>query len=72
MRAGRGRRARRAIQAVLVPAWTGVRRRRPGRAVTNKGEETAGVVSLMTSGRDAGPAALRPGPAAPPGGRKPA
>jgi hypothetical protein len=60
VRTGRGRRARRTIRAVLVPAWTGfagaAQVAQVRRTVTNKGTKTAGVGYRITSGRDAGPA----------------
>ena len=45
-----------------MPAWTGfggaAQVAQVRRAVTGKGKKTAGVVYLITSGRDAGPATL--------------
>ena len=62
VRTGHGRRAHRTIRAVLVPARTGfagaARVAQVRRAVTGEGKKTAGVVYLMTSGRDADPATL--------------
>ena len=62
VRTGHGRRAHRTIRAVLVPARTGfagaARVAQVRRAVTGEGKKTAGVVYLMTSGRDAGPATV--------------
>ena len=59
---GHGRRARRTIRAVLVPAWTGfagaAQVAQVRRTVTRKGKKTVEVVYLMTSDRDAGPATL--------------
>jgi predicted transposase YbfD/YdcC len=59
---GHGRRARRTIKSVLVPAWTGfagaAQVAQVRRTVTRKGKKTAGVVSLNTSDRDADPATL--------------
>ena len=59
---GHGRRARRTIKAVLVPAWTGfagaAQVAQVRRTVTRKGKKTAGVVYLITSDRDADPATL--------------
>ena len=59
---GHGRRARRAIKAVLVPAWIGfagaARVAQVRRAVTKKGKKTVEVVYLITSDRDADPATL--------------
>ena len=59
---GHGRRARRTIKAVLVPAWIefagAAQVAQVRRAVTRKGNKTAEVVYLITSGRDADPAAL--------------
>jgi predicted transposase YbfD/YdcC len=59
---GHGRRARRTIKAVLVPAWTGfagaAQVAQVRRTVTKKGKKTAGVVYLITSDRDADPATL--------------
>jgi predicted transposase YbfD/YdcC len=59
---GHGRRARRMIKAVLAPAWTGfagaAQVAQVRRTVTKKGNKTAGVVYLITSDRDADPAAL--------------
>jgi len=57
-----GRRARRTIKAVLAPAWTGfdgaAQVAQLRRTVTAKGKKTVEVVYLITSDRDAGPAAL--------------
>ena len=65
---GHGRRARRTIKTVLVPAWTGfvgaAQVAQVRRTVTRKGKKTAGVVYLITSDRDADPAPWRPGSAA--------
>jgi hypothetical protein len=70
---GHGRRARRTIKAVLVPAWTGfagaAQVAQVRRTVTRKGKKTVEVVYLVTSDRDADPATLGPRP---PGDRKPA
>ena len=59
---GRGRRARRTIKAVLVPAWTGfagaAQVAQVRRTVTRKGKKTAGVVYLISSDRGADPATL--------------
>jgi predicted transposase YbfD/YdcC len=59
---GHGRRARRTIKAVLVPAWTGfagaAQVAQVRRTVTKKGKKTAGVVCLIASDRGADPAAL--------------
>src|SRR5207247_2628629 len=59
---GHGRRARRAIKAVLVPAWTGfagaAQVAQVRRTVTRKGKKTVEVVYLITSDRDADPATL--------------
>src|SRR5580700_6470956 len=50
------------IKAVLVPAWIAfagaAQVAQVRRMVTKKGKKTAGVVCLMTSGRDADPATL--------------
>jgi predicted transposase YbfD/YdcC len=63
--AGHGRRARRTIKAVLVPAWIefagAARVGQVRRTVTRKGNKTVEVVFLMTSDRDADPAALAAG-----------
>jgi predicted transposase YbfD/YdcC len=57
-----GRRARRTIKAALAPAWiefTGAAQvAQVRRTVTKKGKRTVEVVYLITSDRDAGPAAL--------------
>jgi predicted transposase YbfD/YdcC len=57
-----GRRARRTIRAVLAPAWIGfagaAQVARLRRTVTRKGRKTVEVVYLITSSRDADPAAL--------------
>jgi predicted transposase YbfD/YdcC len=56
-----GRRARRTIKAALAPAWTGFGAAQVAqvrRTVTRKGRKTAGAVYLITSDRDADPAAL--------------
>ena len=59
---GHGRRARRTIKTVLVPAWTGfagaAQVAQVRRTVTRKGKKTAGVVYLISSDRDADPATL--------------
>jgi len=59
---GHGRRARRTIRAVLVPAWTGfagaAQVAQVRRTVTRKGKKTVEVVYLITSDRDADPATL--------------
>ncbi len=59
-----GRRARRTINAVLVPAWTGfdgaAQVAQARRTVTRKGKMTARVVYLITSDRDADPPPWRP------------
>ena len=59
---GHGRRARRTIKAALAPSWIGsggaVQVAQLRRTVTRKGKKTAGVDCLITSDRDAGPAAL--------------
>ena len=59
---GHGRRARRTIKAVLVPAWTGfagaAQVAQVRRTVTRKGKKTVEVVYLITSDRDADPATL--------------
>ena len=59
---GHGRRARRAIKAVLVPAWIefagAAQVAQVRRTVTKKVKKTAGVVYLITSDRDADPATL--------------
>jgi predicted transposase YbfD/YdcC len=57
-----GRRARRTIKAVLAPAWIGfdgaARVAQLRRTVTKSGKKTVEVVYLITSDRDADPAAL--------------
>jgi predicted transposase YbfD/YdcC len=57
-----GRRARRTIKAALAPAWTGfagaAQVAQIRRTVTKKGKKTVEVVCLITSDRDADPAAL--------------
>ena len=57
-----GRRARRTIKIVLAPAWIGfdgaAQVAQLRRTVTKKGRKTVEVVHLITSDRDAGPAAL--------------
>jgi hypothetical protein len=59
---GHGRRARRAIKAVLVPAWIefadAAQVAQVRRTVTKKGKKTVEVVYLITSDRDADPATL--------------
>jgi predicted transposase YbfD/YdcC len=59
---GHGRRARRTIKVMLVPAWIGfdgaAQVAQLRRTVTRKGKKTAEVVYLITSDRDAGPATL--------------
>jgi predicted transposase YbfD/YdcC len=59
---GHGRRARRTIKAVLAPAWIGfdgaAQVAQLRRTVTTKGKKTVEVVYLITSDRDADPAAL--------------
>ena len=59
---GHGRRARRTIKAVLVPAWTwfagAPQVPQIRRTVTGKGKKTVEVVYLVTSGRDNGPVTL--------------
>ena len=59
---GHGRRARRTIKAVLAPAWIGfdgaAQVAQLRRTVTKKGKKTVEVVYLITSDRDADPAAL--------------
>ena len=59
---GHGRRARRTIKAALAPAWTGfdgaAQVAQLRRTVTRNGKKTVEVVYLITSDRDAGPAAL--------------
>jgi predicted transposase YbfD/YdcC len=59
---GHGRRARRTIKAVLVPAWIefagAAQVAQVRRTVTRKGKKTVEVVYLITSDRDADPAAL--------------
>ena len=62
VRTGHGRRARRTIKAVLVPAWTGfagaAQVAQVRRTVTRNGTKTVEVVYLVTSDRDADPATL--------------
>jgi hypothetical protein len=57
-----GRRARRTIKAALAPAWIGfdgaAQVAQLRRTVTAKGKKTVEVVYLITSDRDADPAAL--------------
>jgi predicted transposase YbfD/YdcC len=57
-----GRRARRTIKAVLAPAWIGfagaAQVAQLRRTVTKKGKKTVEVAYLITSDRDADPAAL--------------
>jgi predicted transposase YbfD/YdcC len=57
-----GRRARRTIKAVLAPAWIGfegaAQVAQLRRTVTKNGKKTVEVVYLITSDREAGPAAL--------------
>jgi hypothetical protein len=59
---GHGRRARRTIKAALAPAWIGfagaAQVAQLRRTVTTNGEKTIEVVYLITSDRDADPAAL--------------
>ena len=59
---GHGRRARRTIKAVLVPAWIefagAAQVAQVRRTVTKKGKKTVEVVYLITSDRDADPATL--------------
>jgi len=59
---GHGRRARRTIKVMLVPAWIefdgAARSRSWRRTVTKNGKKTVEVVYLITSDRDAGPATL--------------
>ena len=59
---GHGRRARRTIKAVLAPAWIGfagaAQVAQLRRTVTRNGKKTVEVVYLITSDRDASPAAL--------------
>jgi len=59
---GHGRRARRTIKAVLAPAWIGfagaAQVAQLRRTVTKNGKKTVEVVYLITSDRDADPAAL--------------
>ena len=73
---GHGRRARRTIKAVLVPAWTGfagaAQVAQVRRTVTKKGKKTVEVVYLITSDRDADPATLAAWVRRPLGDRKPA
>jgi predicted transposase YbfD/YdcC len=60
--AGHGRRARRTIKAVQAPAWIGfegaAQVAQLRRTVTKNGKKTVEVVYLITSDRDADPAAL--------------
>ena len=62
MSTGHGRRARRTIKAVLVPAWMefagAAQVAQVRRTVTRKGKKTVEVVYLVTSDRDADPATL--------------
>jgi hypothetical protein len=57
-----GRRARRTIKAALAPAWIGfagaAQVAQLRRTVTRNGKKTVEVVYLITSDRDADPAAL--------------
>src|SRR5690242_21266074 len=59
---GHGRRARRTIKVMLVPAWIefdgAAQVAQLRRTVTRNGNKTVEVVYLITSDRDAGPAAL--------------
>jgi predicted transposase YbfD/YdcC len=59
---GHGRRARRTIKAVLVPAWIefadAAQVAQVRRTVTRKGRKTVEVVYLITSDSDAAPATL--------------
>ncbi len=59
---GHGRRARRTIKAVLVPAWIefagAAQVAQVRRTVTKNGKKTVEVVYLITSDRDADPATL--------------
>jgi predicted transposase YbfD/YdcC len=59
---GHGRRARRTIKAVLAPSWIGfagaAQVAQVRRTVTKKGKKTVEVVYLITSDRQADPAAL--------------
>jgi predicted transposase YbfD/YdcC len=59
---GHGRRARRTIKVMLVPAWIGfdgaAQVAQLRRTVTRNGKKTVEVVYLITSDRDAGPATL--------------
>jgi predicted transposase YbfD/YdcC len=59
---GHGRRARRTIKAVLVPAWIefagAAQVAQVRRTVTKKGKKTVEVAYLITSDRDADPATL--------------
>jgi predicted transposase YbfD/YdcC len=59
---GHGRRARRTIKVMLVPAWIefdgAAQVAQLRRTVTRNGSKTVEVVYLITSDRDAGPAAL--------------
>src|ERR1700678_1869458 len=58
---GHGRRARRTIKVVLAPAWIGfagaAQVAQVRRTVTKKGKKTVEVVYLITSDRQADPAA---------------
>jgi hypothetical protein len=73
---GHGRRARRTIKAVLVPAWIefagAAQVAQVRRTVTKKGKKTVEVVYLITSDRDADPATLAAWIRRPLGDRKPA
>jgi hypothetical protein len=57
-----GRRARRTIKVALAPAWIGfvgaAQVAQLRRTVTKNGKKTVEVVYLITSDRDASPAAL--------------
>jgi hypothetical protein len=59
---GHGRRARRTVKAALAPAWIDLagaaQVAQLRRTVTRKGRKTVEVVYLITSDRDADPAAL--------------
>jgi predicted transposase YbfD/YdcC len=59
---GRGRRAHRAIKVALAPSWIGfagaAQVAQLRRTITRNGKKTVEVVYLITSDRDAGPAAL--------------
>ena len=59
---GHGRRARRTIKVMIVPAWIefdgAAQVAQLRRTVTKNGKKTVEVVYLITSDRDAGPAAL--------------